>query len=49
MSFILSAWTVIVLVLFLGIVAWAWHGSNRADFEDAASIPLHDDEDGGHA
>ena len=44
MSIILSIWTVIVLLLFLGIVAWAWHKNNKADFEAAARIPLNDDD-----
>jgi len=44
MTIILSVWTVIALLLFLGIVAWAWRASNKADFEAAASIPLHDDD-----
>ena len=47
MSIILSVWTVIVLVLFLGIVAWAWHANNKADFDDAAMIPLNDDDSAG--
>ena len=44
MSIILSIWTVIVLLLFLGIVAWAWHAGNKADFEAAARIPFDDDD-----
>ena len=47
MSIILSVWTVIALLLFLGIVAWAWHRNNRADFEAAARIPLDDDDGAG--
>ncbi|MBF8270232.1 MAG: Cbb3-type cytochrome c oxidase subunit 3 [Gammaproteobacteria bacterium] len=44
MSIILSVWTVIVLLLFLGIVVWAWHANNKADFEAAARIPFDDDD-----
>ena len=44
MSIILSIWTVIVLLLFIGIVAWAWHAGNKADFEAAAQIPFDDDD-----
>ncbi|MEY2682868.1 MAG: hypothetical protein RJA09_12 [Pseudomonadota bacterium] len=32
--------TVISLVTFLGIVAWAWSRSNRARFEEAAQLPF---------
>ena len=47
MSIILSVWTVIVLLLFIGIVAWAWHANNKADFEAAARIPFDDDDSPG--
>lgn len=40
MSTILSIWTVVVLVLFIGIVIWAWSGSNAARFEQDARIPF---------
>ena len=45
MSTILSLWTVVVLIVFLGIVAWAWSDGNKARFEAAARIPLEDDDD----
>ena len=45
MSTILSLWTVVVLIVFLGIVIWAWSGANKARFEAAARIPLDDDDD----
>lgn len=35
--------TVISLVTFLGIVAWAWARSNQARFEEAAQLPFQDD------
>ena len=35
--------TVLSLVCFLGIVAWAWSRKNQADFDEAARLPLHDD------
>ena len=34
---------VITFAAFLGIVAWAWWPSRRADFERAAAIPLNDE------
>ena len=44
-----SAVTVIGLLLFLGIVAWAWSRSRRADFEEAARLPFAEDEHRGEA
>jgi cbb3-type cytochrome oxidase subunit 3 len=44
MSVILSAWTVIVALLFPVIVYWAWRGGNQADFNAAAKIPLDEDD-----
>lgn len=40
----LGIWTVVVLIIFTGIVAWAWSGKRRKQFEQAARIPLEDDE-----
>jgi len=39
-----SVWTVIVLILFVGIVAWAWSGRQKQRFDEAAHIPFDDDE-----
>ncbi len=39
-----SIWTVAMLVLFIGIVAWAWSGKRKARFDAAARLPLDDDE-----
>lgn len=36
--------TVVALLTFLAIVAWAWSSRRRADFEAAARLPL-DEED----
>ena len=47
MSAILSIWTVIVAILFLGIVLWAWSSKNRDRFEEAAQIPFDDDDEPG--
>ena len=38
-----SAVTVISLLTFLGIVAWAWSRRNQARFEDAAMLPFEDE------
>lgn len=39
-----SVMTVVMLVVFIGIVVWAWSGKRRKDFEAAARVPLEDDE-----
>ena len=44
MGTILSIWTVLVLVIFLAIVIWAWSSSNKSAFDAAARIPFEDDE-----
>ncbi len=43
-SLIHSVWTLVVLVLFVGIVIWAWSGKRKQDFTDAANIPFHEDD-----
>jgi cytochrome c oxidase cbb3-type subunit 4 len=35
--------TVISLVIFLGIVWWAWSKRNQARFDEAAQLPLKDE------
>jgi cytochrome c oxidase cbb3-type subunit IV len=35
--------TLVLLLAFLGLVAWAWSGRRRADFEEAARLPLSDE------
>ena len=36
--------TVLSLLTFLGIVAWAWSRRNRARFEEAAQLPFVGDQ-----
>jgi cytochrome c oxidase cbb3-type subunit IV len=38
-----SIWTVWAVLLFAGIVIWAWRPANRKRFERDARIPLDDD------
>jgi cytochrome c oxidase cbb3-type subunit 4 len=45
MTMIFSIWTVVVAILFIGIVIWVWSGRNKQKYEDAARIPLEDDDD----
>lgn len=37
-----SIWTLSALVVFTGIVFWAWRPRNRKRFERDAGIPLND-------
>ncbi len=43
-STIHSAFTVMVLVIFVGIVLWAYDSRSKARFDAAARIPLDDDD-----
>ena len=36
--------TLLAFVAFLGIVAWAYHGKSRRNFDEAARLPLVDDD-----
>ncbi len=36
--------TVISLIAFLGIVAWAWSRKNRAGFDEAAQLPFAEEQ-----
>ena len=44
-AFIRDYATVILIVLFLGIIFWAFRPKNRKRFQKDAEIPLHDDEE----
>ena len=38
-----SAFTVVSLLIFVGIVVWAWSKRNKANFDEAAQLPFKDD------
>ncbi len=42
-----SWWTVLLVAIFIGIVAWAWSGKRKHSFDEAAKMPLEDDTSGG--
>ena len=44
-SLVQSIWTVVVTVLFVGIVIWAWSGKRKQRFDEAANIPFDEDDD----
>lgn len=39
-----SVITVLAFVSFIGIVIWAWSGKRKAAFDEAARLPLEDDD-----
>ncbi len=39
-----SIWTIVVMVIFVGIVLWAWSGKRKQRFTEAANIPFTEDE-----
>ena len=43
-SLIQSIWTVVVMVLFVGIVIWAWSDKRKERFDEAANIPFSEDD-----
>ncbi len=42
LNIIASLSTILVLIAFIGIVIWAWSGKRKADFDEAAHLPLDD-------
>jgi cytochrome c oxidase cbb3-type subunit 4 len=43
-SLIQSIWTVVVMVLFVGIVIWAWSSKRKEHFDEAANLPFSEDD-----
>ena len=43
-GFLHGVWTALLLVAFAAIVAWAWSGRRKRDFDEAARLPLEEDE-----
>ncbi len=37
--------TLLSFIVFIGIVWWAWSGSNRNRFQEAAMLPFANDDD----
>lgn len=38
-----SIWTIVVIVIFVWIIVWAWSGKRRKSFDEASRIPLEDE------
>jgi cytochrome c oxidase cbb3-type subunit 4 len=43
-SLVHSIWTVVVFVVFIGIVFWAYSGRRKKDFDEASRLALDDDQ-----
>ena len=39
-----SIWTVLMLILFIGIVFWAYSSRRKRAFDEAARLPLEDED-----
>lgn len=33
----------VLMIVFIGVVAWAWSSKRKKDFEEAARLPLEED------
>ena len=44
-GFLHGVWTAALLAVFAAIVVWAWSGRRKRDFDEAARLPLEEDED----
>jgi cytochrome c oxidase cbb3-type subunit 4 len=44
-----SFWTVALLILFVGIVIWAYSSRRKRGFDEAARLPLEDDDEAAHS
>ena len=36
-------WTAAMIAIFAAIVAWAWSGRRKRDFDEAARLPLEEE------
>ncbi len=43
-ALIQSIWTIVVMVIFFGIVVWAFSRKRKPEFDDAAHLLLDDDD-----
>ncbi len=42
MGVVHGIWTLLLLLIFVGIIAWVWSSKRKRHFEQAAQIPLQD-------
>ena len=43
-TFIQAIWSIVIMVTFLGIVAWAFSSKRKAAFDEAARLPFDEDD-----
>ena len=43
-SLVHSIWTVMLFMLFIGIIVWAWSAKRKPRFDEAARLPLEDED-----
>ena len=43
MTYFHIAWTLTLLIVFVGIFIWAWSGRRKKDFDEAANLALDHD------
>lgn len=47
-AFVQTVWTVIAFVFFIAVVVWAYSGARKKEFDEAANMPLDDDDPSTH-
>jgi cytochrome c oxidase cbb3-type subunit 4 len=43
-ALIQSIWTIVVMVIFFGVILWAFSRKRKSEFDEAARLPLDDDD-----
>jgi len=38
-------WTIMVMIIFIGIVIWAYSGKKKKEFEEAANLPFCEEDE----
>jgi cytochrome c oxidase cbb3-type subunit IV len=38
-----SVWTLLLMVIFIAIIVWAWSGKRKRSFDEAARMPLEEE------
>ena len=46
MGWVYGVVTVVLMIVFISIVIWAWRDERAPNFEEAARLPLKDDVEG---
>jgi cytochrome c oxidase cbb3-type subunit 4 len=44
MELVHGIWTLVLLIIFIGIVAWAYSSRRKSRFDEAARLPLEDND-----